>query len=599
MKITRITLNLYRSLLMLVCFSFFRFDMQRKKCYTIQEAAAIIQCLSDEEEEVELVVLPPENEVVTDEEIDDIDATDIQEVAGEIEIHTRTALTDTEDVPPCKRRKPNKREWKKDKFQVPVSPDGDSLNPVQSNDSCELSPLKEEYPLLKNMEPIEVFNLFFDESIIQLITVETKRYADQKGEHTFNVSESEIKAFLGILLLSGYHSLPREKLYWCNDEDVGVPLVQSKMSRNRFQTIKRFLHLSDNLNLEKNDRLRKIRSYLNMCKAALCQFGVFSKHLAIDEQMVPYFGKNSLKQYIRGKPVKFGMKLWVLASSDGFPFDFEVYTGKEGIAQKGLVGERVVMNFAEKIPNKRHHCLYTDNFFTSANLLSMTSSLELRHTGTVRQNRIDGCPMTDNKEYKKTPRGSYEMYGDGELTAVQWNDSKPVIVISNFEGVEPTKSVRRWNKAQKSFVDIQIPAMIASYNSFMGGVDLLDRFMSDYRPTLRNRKWWWCLFSNQLNMAVVAAWRLHVHLDGKMDHLQFRREIVRSLLLKIPSKKYITGPSRNPVATIRYSSPQQHLPQPANRQGRCKQCYKNTTYFCQQCDVLLHSRCFAEYHRAS
>ena len=67
--------------------------------------------------------------------------------------------------------------------------------------------------------------------------------------------------------------------------------------------------------------------------------------------MVPYFGKCSLKQYIRGKPVKFGVKLWVLASSAGFPFDFDVYTGKD-VEYKGLVGERVVMSFAEKFKTR-------------------------------------------------------------------------------------------------------------------------------------------------------------------------------------------------------------------------------------------------------
>lgn len=558
-----------------------------KKCYTIQEAAALIESLSDDED-AEVVILPPENSDVTDEEVDDMEANDMQDVAGDLEIHAPdTASIETETLS-TKRRKFKRREWKKDAMKA--------IRPIGDDVSAQLPNVKDEFPLLKNMEPIDLFHLFFDDSIIHLITIETIRYASQKGDHTFTITESEMKAFLGIILLSGYHTLPREKLYWGTDEDVGVPLVQSKMSRNRFQTIKRFLHLADNLNLDKNDRLGKIRSYLTLCKATLCQFGVFMKHLSIDEQMVPYFGRNSLKQYIRGKPVKFGMKLWVLASSDGFPFDFDVYTGKEDNVEKGLVGERIVMNFAKKIECKTHHCLYTDNFFTSANLLSLTSSIGLRHTGTVRPNRIGGCPLTDTKNFKKQTRGTYEMFGDDELVAVQWNDSKPVIVMSNFEGVEPTKSIRRWSKADKKFAEIEMPGLIASYNSFMGGVDLLDRFMSEYRPVLRNRKWWWCLFANQLNMAVVAAWRLHVHLDGKMDHLQFRRSIVRCLLSRIPTKPYISGPSRSPVAATRLSSPHQHYPQPAHRQGRCKVCLKNTTYFCTQCNVLLHSRCFPTYH---
>ena len=54
---------------------------------------------------------------------------------------------------------------------------------------------------------------------------------------------------------------------------------------------------------------------------------MFAKDLAIDEQMVPYFGRHSAKLFIRGKPIRFGYKNWVLASSDGYPYKFETYTG--------------------------------------------------------------------------------------------------------------------------------------------------------------------------------------------------------------------------------------------------------------------------------
>ena len=67
-----------------------------------------------------------------------------------------------------------------------------------------------------------------------------------------------------------------------------------------------------------------------------------------------------------------------MASSDEFPFDFEEYTSKEALTDSGeLVGERVVKRFFEQIDYPNEHCLYTDNFFTLANLLSLTKK---RHT---------------------------------------------------------------------------------------------------------------------------------------------------------------------------------------------------------------------------
>ena len=67
-------------------------------------------------------------------------------------------------------------------------------------------------------------------------------------------------------------------------------------------------------------------------------FGVFLEHLSIDEQMVPYYGHFSTKMYMRNKPVKFGMKIWFLASAQGYLFSFDVYTGKD-MSSSGPLGE--------------------------------------------------------------------------------------------------------------------------------------------------------------------------------------------------------------------------------------------------------------------
>ena len=440
------------------------------KCYTIDEAVALIEDMSEDEEDVDphIVVLPPENVgEVTDEE-QDADDDSMHEVAGYLEVHTEKRNecgANAKGVPPIKKRK-QERKWKKgfDKFSH------------QRNFNPEPPTLSEQYPLLVDSTPIELFDIFYSNTIMELIVEETNRYASQHGVHDFNLSQPELKVFLGVILLSGYHILPREILYWSRDEDVGVPLVADKMARTRFQEIKRFLHLADNMNLQKEDKLAKIQHYLDECKKLLSQFGVFAKNISIDEQMVPYFGRHTLKQYIRGKPIKFGMKMWLLASFDGFPFSYDVYCGKEEQQhQEGLVGERVVKKFLKTTSDLKDHSLYTDNFFTSADLMDEMGNEGLRHTGTVRSNRIAHCPVTDSKVFKKTNRGDFELFGDGNLVLVQWNDSKPVLVMSNFESVNPTKLVKRWSKPDRAMKDVQMPGLIASYNANMGGVDLLDR----------------------------------------------------------------------------------------------------------------------------
>lgn len=53
------------------------------------------------------------------------------------------------------------------------------------------------------------------------------------------------------------------------------------------------------------------------------------KHLAYDESMVKYFGKHGCKQFIRGKPIRLGYKMWCVNTDDDYFISFELYQGKD------------------------------------------------------------------------------------------------------------------------------------------------------------------------------------------------------------------------------------------------------------------------------
>ena len=136
-----------------------------------------------------------------------------------------------------------------------------------------------------------------------------------------------------------------------------------------------------------------------------------------------------------------------MASFSRIPFDFEVYTVKEALSDSGeLVGERVVKRFIKQMHHPNEHCLYTDNFFSSENLLSLTKEKSIRHTGTGRQNRIKKCLVTCSKEFKTEEREKCKGFRAGDVVLVNWNDSKQVFVMSNFESICPLRSVKRWSK---------------------------------------------------------------------------------------------------------------------------------------------------------
>ena len=165
--------------------------------------------------------------------------------------------------------------------------------------------LADSHPHLALLEPVALFQLLFNEEIYILIACKTERYASQRNE-VIHLTPQEIKAFVGILLLTGYNSRLRQHLYWSKDNDISCLLISRSMSRKRFEDIKKLIHFADNNNLLAGNKLAKIRHEQDRDKASLHQFGVFAKDLAIDEPMVPLFGRYSAKMFIRGKPIRFG-----------------------------------------------------------------------------------------------------------------------------------------------------------------------------------------------------------------------------------------------------------------------------------------------------
>ena len=115
--------------------------------------------------------------------------------------------------------------------------------------------------------------------------------------------------------------------------------------------------------------------------------------------------------FMRGKPCRFGYKLWVLADSAGYPYTFQMYVGKE-VRQESEkpLKSRVVLSLLQVVKHSEAHAIYFDNFFTSKALLIELRQLKFQATGTVRENRLEKYPFPDSKSFKKLPRGSFAWY---------------------------------------------------------------------------------------------------------------------------------------------------------------------------------------------
>ncbi len=111
----------------------------------------------------------------------------------------------------------------------------------------------------KEWSPVDLFELFYDSEVFDLLVETSMKYAVFKGNTKFHVSLCEMKTFIAILLLSGYCGNARYRLYWDTGIDTHHQGVARAISRNRFEEILRYFHVSDNNNLIKSDKFSKVR----------------------------------------------------------------------------------------------------------------------------------------------------------------------------------------------------------------------------------------------------------------------------------------------------------------------------------------------------
>lgn len=449
--------------------------------------------------------------------------------------------------------------------------------------------------------PSEIFFTIFDDEVLTQIIVQSGTYAKQKNEHGFSLTSDDLKKFLGILLLSGYHRLPSQRMYWSLDEDVGVPCVFRCMPRTTFLDIKRFLHFADNNAIVgTTDRMYKVRPLMHLLNKKFQQHGVFHRNLSIDESMVKYFGHHPCKQFIRGKPIRFGYKNWMLCSSDGYCYAFDTYCGKSSISENLPLGSRVVLSFCENISTPSDHILYFDNFFTGIDLLATLRMKGFRATGTIRENRLKNAPLPAKKEMEKRDRGYFASCFDtqNEVLLVKWRDSSVVTMATNYDSVQPIGAVSRWSSSKKEKVKVAQPSVFGTYNNGMGGVDLLDQTANNYRIGIRSKKWWWVLFTQMLNISVVNAWRIHqMSSENRLDLLAFTRLLTRHLLrLGVQNRNQRRTPASVPTDII--FDPRGHYPRNLGKQLRCKVCHMRAMWECEKCEctLCLERGCFKKFH---
>src|SRR6218665_2729292 len=177
--------------------------------------------------------------------------------------------------------------WKKSKYTSSSLP-GSAPDNMKSELRTKLSELT----------PTQLFEQLFTPDMFDLMARETQRYARHvRNDVDFVTSADEMRAFVGILLLSGYNIRSSEKDYWSEADDLKAECIQHLMPKNRYLKLKASLHFADNslASQSYSDRAFKIRPLLDLLNRNFLQFGVFSSKLSSDEMIIRYYGQHGLK----------------------------------------------------------------------------------------------------------------------------------------------------------------------------------------------------------------------------------------------------------------------------------------------------------------
>ena len=135
----------------------------------------------------------------------------------------------------------------------------------------------------------------------------------------------------------------------------------------------------------------------------------------------------------------------------------------------------------------------------------------------------------------------------------------------------------------------------------MGGVDLMDRALSDYRPCIKGKKWYWSLLVNALNISVVFTWRLHslIQPENKLPQKEFRMALVDAFTKSVAKSSSISidrpGPSPRLLDRVRTDN-SGHVPA-AVPPRECVVCKRSARIQCVKCSKTLHiNGCFQTFH---
>ncbi|XP_025206936.1 piggyBac transposable element-derived protein 4-like [Melanaphis sacchari] len=480
----------------------------------------------------------------------------------------------------------------------------------------------------ENSTELKCFQLYFPQFIVKLIKKETNRYAfsvirSLKRRNVIKKNSiwhkwkpltiSEVYKFFSIILHMSLVEKPHIKDYWSTNPVLQTTYASKLMKRDRFISIFSMLHIANNDKYVRKgqpgyDSLYKIRSYVNFLNDKMSKLYYPGQNITVDEGVCPFRGRVHFRVYMKNKPEKYGMKLFIASDPlTGYTLSFEIYSGK-GEENNSIIPlySRLLKQYFNK-----GHTIYMDRFYTSPMVLEYLWDNKTNGVGTVMANRR-GLPK-DSVVNAKLKKGEMAFARNGPQICIKWKDTRDVLIMSTCHSADmaPVTVKARGGPIQKFK-----PVSIIDYNKFKTGVDHGDQMITYYPFKRKTLKWWKKMFFYLFKVSVVNSFIIYKHyaIQNKNPCLKtfmlnlcqqmseksgevietgtgyettnVDRLIGRHFIKKIPP----TPKKSNPRRTCKVCSKK-------IKTGKLDRCKKETSYYCPICNVpLCIENCFEVYH---
>lgn len=474
-------------------------------------------------------------------------------------------------------------------------------------------------------DPLEYFELFFTDEIVNHIVTETNIFADEnlnkfkskehsRSHHWRETNANELRVFFATLILQGIITKPTVRMYWSKRKLIETPSFSNLMSSRRFDLIMQFIHFDRNENTDSSHpqpKLKKIWTVLNYLQKKFSEVYTPEQDICIDESLLLYKGRLSWIQYLPLKRARFGIKTFMLCEShSGYVWSIIIYVGKgTDISEENKecsFSTQVVLALSKPLLNKGY-CLTMDNYYNSPELGEILLKSKTDFFGTLRPNRKD---LPKELKTEKLKKGDLLAYQRGKMMIMRWRDKKYVHFISSIHNPEIVKVP---NKLKN--VEIEKPKIALDYNNTMGGVDRMDQQIGYYDVTRsRQRKYYKKIFRYLLDITIFNAFQLWKKKGNKKSNLEFRIELAERIVEKYHTHRHLKSkPAETVSNTLRLSArhfpdyipPTEKKKEPTRRCVICcnknddngKRIRRETRTYCKDCNAPLCAiPCFKVYH---